>query len=172
MSQQYTSPFDAPGKLDPEVIANPYPYYRRLRAEDPVHWNEGFDGWDLTRYSDVMEALRDRRMSSDRTPVFEDRLPESMREAMAPILGIFANTMLLSDPPSHTRLRSLANKAFIPLVVEDMRSHIQVIVDQSLDQVDKAGGMDVISDLAFPLPGTGICEMLGVPTEDRQQFKQ
>ena len=172
MSQTYISPFDTPGKLDPAIIANPYPHYHRLREEDPVHWNEGLRAWDVTSYAGVMEVLRDRRMSAERMAFFEDQLPEPMREKMAPIIGIFANTMLMSDPPSHTRLRSLANKAFTPRIVENIRYHIQAIVDQSLDDVEKSGRMDVISDLALPLPGTVICEMLGVPTEDRDQFKQ
>ena len=172
MSQTFTSPFDTPGKLDPDIIANPYPHYHQLRAEDPVHWNEGLQQWDVTSYAGVMEVLRDRRMSSDRMFIFEGRLPEPMREKMDPILGIFSNTMLMSDPPSHTRLRSLANRAFTPRVVENMQSNIQAIVDQSLDDVEQAGKMDVISDLAFPLPGTVICEMLGVPPEDRDQFKR
>ena len=168
MSQQVSSPFDTPGELDPEIIANPYPHYHRLRAADPIHWNEGLQQWDVTSYAGVMEVLRDRRISSDRIVLFERLLPEPMREKMAPILGIFSNMMLLSDPPNHTRLRSLANKAFTPRVVENMRSHIQDIVDRSLDNVEKAGRMDVISDLAFPLPGTVICEMLSVPTDNRR----
>lgn len=172
MPQTYNSPFDTTGKLDPKVVANPYPHYHELRTAEPVHWNEGLETWDVTSYDGVMEVLRDRTMSADRTSVFEAQLPEEMREKMAPILGIFSNTMLFSDPPNHTRLRSLANKAFTPRVVENMQADIQAIVDRSLDKVERSGKMDVISDLAFLLPGTVICEMLGVPLEDRDQFKR
>ncbi len=90
---------------------------------------------------------------------------------MAPIMRIFSNMMLLSDPPSHTRLRSLANIAFTPRVIERMRSHIHVIVDELLDDAAQEGRMDLISDLAYPLPVRVICEMLGVAPEDRDQFK-
>ena len=172
MSQEFTSPFDRSDRLDPEIIANPYPSYHELLARDPVHWSEERQGWFLTRYADVLEALRDRRLSSDRISAYASIIPEPMQETMAPILGIFSNMMLLSDPPSHTRLRSLANKAFTPRVVENMRTHIQAIVDRSLDDVESGGRMDVIGDLAYPLPATLICEMLGVPPEDRDQFKK
>ena len=80
--------------------------------------------------------------------------------------------MLLSDPPSHTRLRSLANKAFTPRVVENMRAHIQSIADQLLSDVGKSGGRDVIDDLAYPLPVMVICEMLGVGSEDQDKFRK
>ena len=172
MPQQFTSPFDTAERVPLEIIANPYPSYHRLRVEDPVHWNEQVGAWTLTRYSDVVEALRDRRMSSDRISAYSGRIPEAMQEKMAPIMRIFSNTMLLSDPPNHTRLRSLANKAFTPRVVENMRSHIQDIVDQLLDAVETAGRMDIISDLAYPLPVRLICEMLSVAPEDRDQFKK
>lgn len=172
MPQDFTSPFDTSGQIDREVIANPYPSYERLRTRDPVHWNPETPAWDLTRYADVEMAYRERRMSADRMSVFAARIPEPMQETMAPILRIFNNMMLMSDPPKHTRLRSLANKAFTPRVVEDMRTHIQAIADQLIDEVDKAGKMDVIGDLGFRLPVMVICEMLGVAPEDRDRFKR
>ena len=172
MSQEFVSPFDTSGQIDPEVIANPYPSYHQLRTRDPVHWNPETPCWDLTRYADVEVAYRDRRMSADRMSVFAARIPEQMQETMAPILRIFNNMMLMSDPPKHTRLRSLANKAFNPRVVENMRAHIQAIADQLIDDVEKAGRMDVINDLAYPLPVMVICEMLGVASKDRDQFKK
>ncbi len=138
-----------------------------------MHWHEGLGIWILTLYSDVLEVLRDRRFSSDRTsPDAASPIPEPMRESLAPIIRILSNMMLMSDPPRHTRLRSLANKAFTPRVVENMRSHIQAVVEQLLDDVEQAGRMDVISDLAYPLPATVICEMLGVAPEDGDQFKR
>ena len=172
MSQAFTSPFDNPDHVAPEVIANPYPSYHELRTKDPVHWNEGLQYWALTRYPDVLAALRDRRLSMDRMSFFVGRLPEPVQEMMTPVTRIFSNMMLMSDPPSHTRLRGLANKAFTPRVVETMRSRIQAIVDRALDTVEEAGRMDVIGDLAYPLPVTVICEMLGVAPEDREQFKK
>ncbi len=172
MTQQFTCPFDTADRVPMEVIANPYPIYSDMRTQDPVHWNEPVGTWVLTRYSDVIETLRDRRMSVDRISAYSDRIPEPMQEKIAPILHIFSDMMLLSDPPKHTRLRSLANKAFTPRVVDNMRSHIQDIVDQSLDAVEGSGRMDVINDLAYPLPVRVICEMLGVAPEDQDQFKE
>ncbi len=171
MAQALTSPFDNPDRVAPEVIANPYPSYDELRTRDPVHWNDGLKYWALTRYPDVLAALRDRRLSMERMSFFVGRLPEPVQEMMAPVTRLFSNMMLMSDPPKHTRLRSLANKAFTPRVVEAIRSHIQAIVDRALDKVEEAGKMDVIADLAYPLPVTVICEMLGVAPEDREQFK-
>ena len=172
MSQDFTSPFDTSGQIDPEVIADPYPSYHQLRIVDPVHWNPEIPSWDLTRYAEVEEVYRDRRMSVDRMSVFSDRIPESMKQTMAPILRIFNNMMLMSDPPKHTRLRSLANKAFTPRVVENMRVHIQAIADQLIHDLEKESNIDVIDDLAYPLPVRVICEMLGVASEDRDQFKK
>jgi len=80
--------------------------------------------------------------------------------------------MLFLDPPDHTRLRSLVNKAFTPRVVEAMRPHIQQIVDELLDVVQEKGQMEVISDFAYPLPAIVIAELLGVPSQDRDQFTQ
>jgi cytochrome P450 len=79
--------------------------------------------------------------------------------------------MLFTDPPDHTRLRSLASKAFTPRVVEGMRERVQRLVDDLLDQVQGAGRMDIVADLAYPLPVTVIAEMLGVPLDRREQFK-
>ena len=172
MTQGFTSPFDTSGPVAPEVIADPYSAYLQMRTQDPVHWNPETPSWDLTRYADVEPAYRDRFMSADRMSIFEARIPESLQETMAPILSIFNNMMLMSDPPKHTRLRSLANKAFTPRVVDNMRAHIQAITDQLIDDIGKADRMDVINDLAYPLPVTVICEMLGVVPEDRDQFKK
>ena len=171
MTQVLTSPFDTSGPVSPEVIANPYPSYDHMRTLEPVHWNPETPCWELTRYTDVEPVFRGRFMSADRMSIIEARIPESLQETMAPLFSIFNNMMLMSDPPNHTRLRSLANKAFSPRVVENMRAHIQAITDQLIDNIEKTGRMDVINDLAYPLPVTVICEMLGVAPEYRDQFK-
>ena len=141
--------------MDPEFVADPYPTYHRLRAEDPVHRTLlGF--WVLTRYEDVAAALRDPRLAKEAISAFVAArfgLP-------VPGLGL---SMLDRDPPDHTRLRGLVSKAFTPRVVDVLRPHIQQIVDGLLDRVENQGGMDLIEDFAYPLPVTVICEMLGVP---------
>jgi len=150
--------------MDPEFIADPYPTYHRLRAEDPVHHNPlGF--WVLTRYEDVVAALRDPRLIKEPIAAFV----AARFGAPMPAMGL---SMLDRDPPDHTRLRSLVNKAFTPRVVEGLRPHIQKIVDGLLARVEGAGTMDLIEEFAYPLPVTVICQMLGVPVEDRERFKQ
>jgi cytochrome P450 len=150
--------------LLPEFHANPYPFYRALREEDPVHQSPlGF--WVLTRYDDAVMVLRDPRFGR-----------EGMAKLMEARLGLTQDSsrsrdMLFQDPPDHTRLRGLVSRAFTPRVVEVMRPHIQEIVDGLLDRVEGAHAMDVIEDLAYPLPVTVICEMLGVPASDQDVFK-
>jgi cytochrome P450 len=152
----------------PEVIANPYPSYHRLRAEDPVHLSPlGF--WVLSRYNDCVMVLRDQRFGR---AGFEGYLEQvygggTVQEPM-PV----PKSMLFRDPPDHTRLRSLVNRAFTPRVVEGLRPRIEEIVTQLLHRVQGARKMDVIADLAYPLPVTVISEMLGVPEPDRDAIKQ
>jgi cytochrome P450 len=151
--------------LLPEFHANPYPFYRRLRDEDPVHASP-LGVWILTRYDDAVMALRDPRFGREG---MADRLEAQLGMAPDPSR---TRDMLFRDPPDHTRLRALVSRAFTPRVVEAMRPHIQEIVDSLLDRVESAHAMEVIEDLAYPLPVTVICEMLGVPTSDRDVFKQ
>src|SRR5262245_31716996 len=149
--------------MDPEFLADPYPMYHRLRTEDPVHHSPlGF--WVLTRYEDVVSALRDPRFAKEAIAAYV-----AARFGMpTPGGGL---SMLDRDPPDHTRLRGLVNKAFTPRVVEGLRPHIQQIVDDLLARTADRGAMDLIEDFAYPLPVTVICEMLGVPLEDRERFK-
>jgi pimeloyl-[acyl-carrier protein] synthase len=149
----------------PEFHADPYPFYRALREKDPVHQSPmGF--WVLTRYDDVVTSLRDPRYGRDGfAPLIEATYGPETAEGNLP------RSMLMRDPPDHTRLRALVNKAFTPRVIEGMRAHIQAIVDRLLDKVQDARSMDVIDDLAYPLPVTVICEMLGVPLDDQNAIR-
>ena len=160
--------------FDPAFRVNPYPVYKRLLEEDPVHMT-AFGVRAFARYADQLAILKDhRRWTSDeqKSPLFE-----ANREAARQALGPDADTLdlerpfLFRDPPDHTRLRGLVNKAFTPRVVEELRPRIQAIVDELLDAVAERGEMEVIEDLAYPLPVTVICEMLGVPVEDQELFK-
>jgi cytochrome P450 len=150
--------------MDPEFVADPYPMYHRLRAEDPVHHSPlGF--WVLTRYEDVVAVLRDPRFAKEAIGAF-----------VAQRLGVEATTgigisMLDRDPPAHTRLRSLVSKAFTPRVVEGLRPRIQQIVDGLLDRAEERRAMDLIEEFAYPIPVIVICEMLGVPVEDHERFR-
>jgi cytochrome P450 len=172
MSVQAAPPLSLSNLLRPEVRANPYPFYAQLRSQDPVHWDEAMGFWVLTRYADVASVYNDSRFSRAQGLMggFQ-RLPESEQRIAEPVYHAFSKTMPYADPPYHTRLRGLVNKAFTPRVVEQMRPHIQRIVDDLLEAVQAKGQMDVIHDLAYPLPIIVIAEMLGLPAEERQRFK-
>jgi cytochrome P450 len=151
--------------LLPEFHADPYPFYRRLREKEPVHRSAlGF--YVLTRLDDCVAVLRDQRFGREE---FQQMLSAVYADdSQTPSLP---RSMLFRDPPDHTRLRALVSQAFTPRVVEGMREHIQGIVDRLLDRVQDAGRMDIIDDLAYPLPVTVICEMLGVPVGDHASIR-
>ncbi|HLG61268.1 MAG TPA: cytochrome P450 [Ktedonosporobacter sp.] len=153
--------------LDPDVLANPYPLYHRLRSEDPVHWDHYLHAWVVTRYADVVTVFQ--RFSANRTPTPE-QLTALGLSALTPLAQVMIHQMLFLDPPSHNRVRGLASKAFTPRRVEILRSHIQDITNSLLDAVQDKGQMDIIADLAYPLPAIVTAEMLGVPTADWPQL--
>ena len=151
--------------LTPEFHADPYPFYHRMRETDPVHLSP-LGLWVLTRYGDCVTSLRDPRFGRDG---FEAIL--SAQYGGESETGRLPRSMLFRDPPDHTRLRALVTRAFTPRVIEGMRGQIQAVVDRLLDRVEERGHMDVIADLAYPLPVTVICDMLGVPEGDHEQMK-
>lgn len=157
--------------LQPEVLANPYPLYQRLRSEDPVHWDPYLHAWVVTRYADVVTVFTDPRFSANRTPTPE-QLTAMGLEALNPLAQLMVKQMLFLDQPAHGRIRGLASKAFTPRHIEQLRDHIQDIVDDLLDDVIPNGRMDMIGDLGFPLPAIVIEEVLGLPVTDREQLKQ
>ncbi len=155
--------------LDPEVLANPYPLYARLRTEDPVHWDSFLHAWVVTKYPDVIRVLH--HFSANRTPTPE-QLSAMNLSALNPIAKVMVRQMLFLDPPDHTRLRALASAAFTPSRMERLRSHIQEIADSLLDGIIARGGrMDLIADFAAPLPAIVTAEMLGVPVADHEKLK-
>jgi len=155
--------------LEPEILANPYPLYNKLRTEDPVHWDRFLQTWVVTRYADVVNVLHS--FSADRTPTPE-QLTAMGLSALNPIAKVMVKQMLFMDAPMHTRLRGLASAAFTPAKVEVLRGHIQEIANDLLDRVQTRGRMDVIAEFAAPLPAIVTAEMLGVPTEDHADLKK
>jgi cytochrome P450 len=156
----------------PEFRADPYEYFDGLRALAPVHRTE-FGVYLLTRHADVAAVVRDPKLSND------ERNSDLLRalQAANPVppeqtLDMDRVVMLFLDPPDHTRLRGLVSKGFTPRMVERLRDRIQEIVDARLDAVVARGDgrMDVVTDLAYPLPVQIICELLGVPVEDQSTF--
>ncbi len=154
--------------LDPEVLANPYPLYHRLREEDPVHWDPFLHAWVVTRYNDVVHVLH--KFSAARTPTPE-QLSAMGLSALNPIAKVMVRQMLFLDPPDHTRLRALASAAFTPRRVERLRAHIEEIMNGLLDRVIARGRMDVIADFASPAPAIVTAEMFGIPIGDHAQLK-
>jgi cytochrome P450 len=154
--------------LDPDVLADPYPLYHRLRNEDPVHWDPFLHAWVVTRYADVVHVLH--HFSANRTPTPE-QLSAMGLSALNPIAQVMVRQMLFLDPPNHTRLRALASAAFTVRRVERLRSHIQEIMDNLLDEVVSKGSMDLIADFASPAPAIVTAELLGVPVADHDQLK-
>ena len=129
---------------------DPYPLYQFLLAQAPVQWNPVLDAWTFARYADVVSTLTDARFSVDR--------------ARAEIDVRGARSMLVSDPPDHTRLRALVQKAFTPRMVDQLRPRILAIVGELLDRMaERSGVVDLVADLAYPLPVVVIAELLGVP---------
>ena len=162
---------DSPGDLclfGADMRADPYPAYHRLRRVDPVHWDATLQTWVVSRYHDVQVGLHDPRLSANRVAIME-RLCD--REELRPFFALLHDRMVFTDPPKHTRLRGLLNKAFTPHAVEAMRPRIQRLVDGFIDNAQSAGRMDIIGDLAFPLPATVIALLLGVPPADIGQLK-
>ena len=150
---------------NPAYLDDPYPVLRRLREEHPVSLTP--DGvWRLTRYDDCLRMLRLSGAGMRRT---DGRMPGQSPEEAAAERGQF---MLLTDPPKHTRLRKLVSKAFTPRAISAWRPRIEAVTDELLDRVEAGGEMDLIADLALPVPATLICEMLGVPVDDRDTFTE
>jgi cytochrome P450 len=156
--------------LDPEVLADPYPLYRRLRTEAPVHWDPYLHAWVVTRYEDVITVLT--RFSADRTPPPE--FFESLgAPQVAPVAKVMVKQMLFLDAPAHARLRKLAAPAFMPARVRVLHDHIEKIATQLIDDVQArgTGRMELLTDFAEPLPAIVTAEMLGVPVEDHRDLK-
>jgi cytochrome P450 len=166
-----TSPAATPSLirlLDPDVLADPYPLHRQLREQAPVHWDPYLHSWVVTRYADVVEVLT--RYNAARTPTPEKLEGLGMGQ-LAPIASVMVRQMLFLDPPDHSRVRGLAHAAFTPRRIEHLRAHIQEITDRLIDQHAQTGEMDIMSDLANPLPAIVTAEMLGVPTDDHNLLK-
>jgi cytochrome P450 len=155
----------------PQLLQDPYPTYRRLQAEAPVYYDPFSGELVLTRYADVTAALKHPALSSRRIAETGLPLPAPLLWLMRPVTGMLARQMLFSDPPDHTRLRSLANRAFTPRVVETMRPRVQAIAEELLDAVDPSRPVDLIEAYAAWLPVIVIAELLGAPLHNRERLK-
>jgi cytochrome P450 len=154
-------------------VGDPYPAYRRLREKMPIGWSELWGQWLVTRYADVVTILRDTRTfsSTNRFAGMLDALPQAYRNELAPLYEHVSLGVANTDSPEHSRLRALTNRVFHPAAVECLRLRIQGIVDELLQARAHATELDVVSDLAFPLPTIVISELLGISIYDRAHFK-
>ncbi|MGA2816241.1 MAG: cytochrome P450 [Xanthobacteraceae bacterium] len=169
MNEQIPPPKGAPlfNPMSREFIADPYPFYHRLRAADPMHLTP-IGLYVASRHADIVSILRDKRFGKDFIGRMTRRSgPQILEE---PVYRSMSHWMLQLDPPDHGRLRGLVVRAFTARRVEDMRPRIQAIVDEIIDRVEPRGAMDIIADFAFRLPVTVICDMLGIPEKEREVF--
>lgn len=155
-----------------EFKADPYHFYAWMRAEAPV-FQTMLPGkrpvWLIARYDDVNAALKDERFAKDKRNAMSPEEAAKLPNVPAPFKAMESN-MLDLDAPDHTRLRGLIHKAFTPRMIEQMRERIQIVTDDLLNAVERRGELDLIRDLALPLPVTVIADILGIPADDRSKF--
>jgi len=161
----------------PDVIADPYGYFGRLREEDPVHWNAKYELWVLTRYDDVVWLVRHpERFSSevfrrDPRPPYPP-IPEADMELYSFVREFFGDFFIQRDRPSHTEMRTVVHGYFTPRAMEAWRPMVQAAVKDLLDEAEAKGRMDVMQDFATPLPVLVIAQMLGLPRQDRRFIRE
>ena len=157
----------------PSFQNNPYPAYASLRASEPVHFSPALQAWVLTGYEDCALVLRDDETFSSSSDSASGQLAQVLQQQRREFPLGETPTVLNSDPPVHTRLRTLLNRAFTPRAIEGLRPRIEEIAASLLDDADAPGGrFDVATGFAQPLPIIVIAELLGVPPEDRDRFKR
>lgn len=172
------SPFaTSPLLANPALQANPYLLYATLRSNNPVlrlpiPAETGAGVWLLTRHADVESAFRDRRFSANRRlsdvfRLYSDQLPVALLEGPGAV-----GSMLMMDPPEHTRLRGLVSKAFTPRRIAQLEPRIEALVDELVGEAAARGSFDLIHDVAEPLPAIVIAELLGVPAQDHRKFRE
>ena len=156
---------------DPEIRNNPYPTYERLRRDEPVHWSPPLQSWVLTRYDHVKRVSLDRRFSADRLRSFFARQTAEQRARIPDLIRYLTEWLVFRDPPSHTRLRKLVNKAFTPRAIRRRRPRMEAICSELLNSLSDTGEIDLIADFAGPLPALVIMDLIGVPAEHAENFK-
>ena len=157
--------------LDAKLIEDPFSYYRELREDRPVHWNERWRGWIVARYSDVYAGLHDQRLLADTiTPYFETRLSPEDRERFALTYEVLNSWPVFVDPPKHTHLRKIFSRSFTPKTVQTMRGIVQTFVGEFLDGWRDRREIDLINDFGFLLPANVIATIIGAPRQDLDRF--
>ncbi|HUJ67377.1 MAG TPA: cytochrome P450 [Acidimicrobiales bacterium] len=150
---------------------NPYPQYTALRAADPIH-HSPFGIWVLFRHDDVRTMLRDQSLSADERNMHQTVFSQVAQQEMGDAGDMGSHSMLNLDPPTHTRLRRLVSKAFTPRMIEQLRPRVEDLVDGILDRAAAAGGLELMDELAFPLPFAVITDLLGMPDTDTAELRR
>ena len=156
----------------PEFLRDPFPVYKQLREQDPVHWSPRLKSWVLTRYDDVRQVLLDREVSSDRLRPFFATLPGEEAARIGQIIRYLTHWMVFRDPPEHTRLRRLTSKVFHLQSMNAMRPAAEELTRWLLERIGARRDVDFIADFAGPLPALVIMAMLGVPKDELAKVKR
>ena len=159
---------------DPEVMANPFPVYERLREEDPVHWSPSLKSWIVTRYTDVRDLLLSDHLSVNRLVQFYSALPPQDAELLRDIIHYLNLWVAFRDPPDHTRMRRIMRHAFTTKAIEEMRPRIEEITHLLRDRLeaDGRGSIDLISAFAAQVPAIVIMHLLDVPQDKLDEFRE
>ena len=152
-------------------LSNPYPLYHRLGEEDPVHFSTVLQTWIITRHEDVKAGIVDDRLSSNKMAFYLNPLPPTSREGLRPLTEYMSPWMSMKDPPDHPPTGTI-NKAFTTKSLEELTPKIQAISEVLPEDFVEYGRGDLIGQFAHPLPATVICEMLGIPPDNHDQFRR
>jgi cytochrome P450 len=155
-----------------QTLQDPYPLFEQMRLHEPMHWSSTMHMWLVTRYEDVFAGQNDRkRLISSRRRMYIDPLKPEHRAAAMPIIEHVSLWMQNVNPPDHTRMRKLVGLAFTPRMLTNLKPRIEQLVDDLLDKLSGQREVDLIDTFCMPLPAIVICEMLGIPDEDRDRFR-
>ncbi|HEY1765045.1 MAG TPA: cytochrome P450 [Opitutaceae bacterium] len=159
----------------PSMMEDPYPIYQRLRDHGPAFWSKRWNAWVISRYREVSVSLRDNENLSNvnRQALLFSELTDAERHALSQLRHYYAQLDVIgSDPPDHTRMRALVQKAFLPAMVASMEARVRKLARELIQGASTAGRFDLVSEVAHPLPVVLIAEMLGAPPSDRDLFKR
>ncbi len=162
--------------LDESRTQSPYAYFDAIRSATPVHWNARHRAWLVTAHAAVVEGFRDRRLISNQMRKLREKVPPELEGTVGRALGILESWMVFQDNPDHLRLRSVVQKAFTPASVQALLPMIKELARQQVAEVNRRldqapdQPIDILREIAYEIPGPVICEMLGVPAQDRNQF--
>jgi cytochrome P450 len=155
-----------------DYFADPYPMYAQMRRDDPVYWHPEMGMWFVSRYRDVFDVCRDPRFSVERLDAFFVGVGPEYADKRERVRRFFADWLVFVDPPHHTRIRTLINKAFSPRSIAALTPYIESCVEDALDQMHEGEEVDLITTFAFPVPSHVIAHMLGVAAEDIADFER